>query len=137
MRRQCAANSRVSPDAPPVWTEQAQRVQQSSSATTPSATTAAAAAPGVQVTQRHVIVQHLPPGEQEVLRFLLSMDGTFAPLLDHFRLAGITSKARLLTMAQWTSAEKEEFLTKEIRMNGFERKMVSDGLVKLLAREKA
>lgn len=134
MPRQCRTNSRVSEFSHTAPARQAQRVQQSTSA---AATAAAGAAPSREATQPVVIVNDLAPGEQEVLRFLLGVDGTFASLVNHFRLAGITSKARLFTLAQWASAEKEEFLTKEVRLNGFERKLVSDGLVKLLAREKA
>ncbi|EIW61800.1 uncharacterized protein TRAVEDRAFT_63400 [Trametes versicolor FP-101664 SS1] len=71
-------------------------------------------------------------GKQEVLSFLLFVNGTFACLLDRFWYAGITSKARLLAMAvEWTDVEKEDFLLKQVHADPFERKMLSTGLAKL------
>ncbi|KAI0637724.1 hypothetical protein C8Q77DRAFT_1205863 [Trametes polyzona] len=70
-----------------------------------------------------------------VERFLIALDPTFGPLADRFKVAGITNKARLLAFAGWASYERDEFLAKELRLDAFERKVVSDELVKLAGRE--
>lgn len=70
--------------------------------------------------------------KQEVLSFLLFVNGTFACLLDRFWYAGITSKTRLLAMAvEWSNAEKEDFLLRQVHADPFERKMLAIGLAKL------
>ncbi|KAI0637726.1 hypothetical protein C8Q77DRAFT_1087486 [Trametes polyzona] len=83
-------------------------------------------------TVRLTIDENTPPGEQEVLRFLATLNRTFTSLLERFRLAGITSHERLLGLAQWESHERDYFLARDVRLDPFEQRMVSAGLAKLL-----
>ncbi|KAI9001126.1 hypothetical protein BD414DRAFT_22909 [Trametes punicea] len=80
---------------------------------------------------RGIMDQAANADEQDVLNFLLGADKTSAYLLEHFRFAGLTSKARLSTMARWTQADKDEFLVKELQLSAFERKVVNDALTRL------
>ncbi|KAH9853855.1 hypothetical protein C2E23DRAFT_97788 [Lenzites betulinus] len=100
-----------------------------SDATTPRR--AQPAVPTGHAAPRAVAAENPAPSRegQDVLEFLTSVDGTFSYLLDRFLVAGVTSRARLLTVAQW--ADKDEFLLKELRLNAFERRLITDGLVKL------
>ncbi|KAL7282056.1 hypothetical protein ACG7TL_003523 [Trametes sanguinea] len=71
-------------------------------------------------------------GEQEIVRFLIAVDQTFAYLLDRFRLAGLTSNARLQTLAHWPPAEIEEFLRSKLQLSAYEHKMMSDALAQMI-----
>ncbi|KAI0662969.1 hypothetical protein C8Q70DRAFT_1050674 [Cubamyces menziesii] len=70
--------------------------------------------------------------EKDVLDFLCGISGTFAYLLDRFRVAGLTSRARLVAMAGWNAVDVDAFLISEVRLSGFERKAVSVALGKLV-----
>ncbi|OSD01830.1 hypothetical protein PYCCODRAFT_480363 [Trametes coccinea BRFM310] len=69
--------------------------------------------------------------DDEVLDFLTSMDQSFACLLERFQLAGLTIKARLQLMARWTPREIDEFLHGTLWLSAFERKVVSDALIRM------
>ncbi|KAJ2973129.1 hypothetical protein NUW54_g12122 [Trametes sanguinea] len=69
--------------------------------------------------------------EQEIVGFLIAVDPTFAYLLDRFRLAGLTSNARLHTLARWPQNEIEEFLRGKQQLSAYEHKMVSDALARM------
>ncbi|KAI0676782.1 hypothetical protein C8Q78DRAFT_987358 [Trametes maxima] len=62
-------------------------------------------------------------GEQDVLDFLMALDGNLAGLLDRFRFAGIIDKGRLRSLAQWPTIEKDLFLARDLGLNAFERRM--------------
>ncbi|KAI0334850.1 hypothetical protein GY45DRAFT_1367300 [Cubamyces sp. BRFM 1775] len=70
--------------------------------------------------------------DKEVFDFLCGIDGTFAYLLDRFRTAGLTSRVRLATLAQWRTADVDEFLANEVRLTPFERRAVKVALGKLV-----
>ena len=69
-------------------------------------------------------------GEEEVLRFLRSIDSTFDAnkFLDRFVSTGVDSRARLEDMARWCVVDRDIFLRREVRLNAFECKLVSDAL---------
>ncbi|KAI0637725.1 hypothetical protein C8Q77DRAFT_385784 [Trametes polyzona] len=85
---------------------------------------------------RLVTVEQLTPGEQEVAQFLANVNPGFVSLIGRLRLAGITSRARLVTLAGWPAPEKEYFLVQELRLNAFERKLIGDALEKHVAADK-
>ncbi len=70
--------------------------------------------------------------EREVLSFLRSVDATFERLLDRFVWAGIADRTRLVILARWSVGEIDSFLSREVRLDPFEQKMISDGLRKML-----
>lgn len=70
--------------------------------------------------------------EREVLSFLRSVDATFERLLDRFVWAGIADRTRLVILARWSVSEIDSFLSREVRLDPFEKKMISDGLRKML-----
>lgn len=70
--------------------------------------------------------------EREVLSFLRSVDATFERLLDRFVWAGIADRTRLVILARWSVGEIDSFLSREVRLDPFEKKMISDGLRKML-----
>ncbi|CDO74119.1 hypothetical protein BN946_scf185043.g169 [Trametes cinnabarina] len=69
--------------------------------------------------------------EQEVLEFLVAIDMSLAYLHDRFVLSGLTSKGRLQIMARWAPREVDEFLFRVLQLSEFERKLVSDALVRI------
>ncbi|KAI9063411.1 hypothetical protein FKP32DRAFT_712775 [Trametes sanguinea] len=77
----------------------------------------------VEKTNETAATSQAANGEQELLEFLTSMDKSFAYLQERFRLAGLTSKARLQIMARWPPAEIDEFLHGTLRLSAFERKV--------------
>lgn len=70
--------------------------------------------------------------EREVLSFLRSVDATFERLLDRFVWAGIADRTRLVILARWSVGDIDSFLSREVRLDPFEQKMISDGLRKML-----
>ncbi|KAI0334849.1 hypothetical protein GY45DRAFT_1054052 [Cubamyces sp. BRFM 1775] len=70
--------------------------------------------------------------ERDVLDFLCGVSGTFAYLFDRFRVAGLTSRARLVALARWNAVDLEAFLASEVRLSAFERKAVKVALGKLV-----
>lgn len=68
--------------------------------------------------------------EREVLSFLRSVDATFERLLDRFVWAGIADRTRLVILARWSVGDIDSFLSREVRLDPFEQKMISDGLRK-------
>lgn len=69
---------------------------------------------------------------EEVHIFLRLVDSSLCCLIDRFVSAGVTSEARLITMAKWPDHELTIFLRCEIRLDPFECKVVRDGMQKYL-----
>ncbi|OSD01832.1 hypothetical protein PYCCODRAFT_480488 [Trametes coccinea BRFM310] len=81
-------------------------------------------------TARVAVTGPLAGGEQDVLEFLVAADRSFASLLERFRLAGLTSRARLEALAKWAREERDMFLVRELRLSAFEQKLVNDALAR-------
>ncbi|RPD62014.1 hypothetical protein L226DRAFT_76414 [Lentinus tigrinus ALCF2SS1-7] len=67
-------------------------------------------------------------GRKEVEMFLQTLPLQLGALTDRFVSAGLSSQARLQIMAQWTVADQETFLRREVSVDAFVSKLVCDAL---------
>ena len=65
---------------------------------------------------------------KELRLFLRTIDDTFECLVDRLVAAGLKDMTRLVLMAGWDEAERNEFLRKECRLDPFECKVVCNAL---------